>query len=264
MYWIAHLDDSYTTGTWLGRLRHDLHMGARGSAHPMSAEVALQLNIQKHDVGKYEYHAFKIHAVKNSLFGLLVGAHWWFDYWPVTILLTLQDIGTQQQRLRQQWGKKSTNEKKAREGFGNLLEIQMIIPLYIDDYNHNRGGVDIADQMCSYYDIKLTAFRTWCHTLFSAYHTMVTNAYFIYKDVPQSSNTITHKNFHLQCTWMLIMTGNGLISTAQIVWSTRAKSTWLNVKEGTCLPLDRSCECGHYPVHLEEGKWFRCWHYCLE
>jgi len=42
----------------------------------------------------------------------------------------------------------------------------MIIPLYIDDYNHNRGGVDIADQMCSYYDIKLTAFRTWCHTLF--------------------------------------------------------------------------------------------------
>jgi len=83
---------------------------------------------------------------------------------------------------------------------------------------------------------------------------MVTNAYFIYKDVPQSSNTITHKNFHLQCTWMLIMTGNGLISTAQIVWSTRAKSTWLNVEEGTCLPLDRSCECGHYPVHLEEGK----------
>jgi len=46
----------------------------------MSAEVALQLNIQKHDVGKYEYHAFKIHAVKNSLFGLLVGAYWWFDY----------------------------------------------------------------------------------------------------------------------------------------------------------------------------------------
>jgi len=160
------------------------------------------------------------------------------DNAPVTILSTVHDFESQQERLRKQQGKKSTNAKKAQEAFGNLQEKEMMIPLCIDDYNHNMGGVDIADQMRSYYDTQLTSFRTWWPMLFWAYDIMVTNAYLIYKVMPQSSNTITHKEFHLQCAWGLILTGSGPISTSQIVRSTRAKSTHLNVKEGTSLPLD--------------------------
>jgi len=201
----------------------------------------------------------KVLAVKDSLFGQLVGAHLWFDNAPVTILSTVHDFESQQERLRKRPGKKSTNAKKAREAFGNLQEKEMMISLCIDDYNHNMGGVDIADEMRSYYDTQLTSFRTWWPMLFWAYDTMVTNAYFIYKDMPQSSNTITHKEFRLQCAWGLILTGSGPISTSQIVRSTRAKSTPSNVQEGTSIPLDQSCDCGHLLVHLEEGKQLGCW-----
>jgi hypothetical protein len=258
-YWIVYLDNIYTTVPWLGRLRHNWRIGACGTSSPSSAEFPPELKIPKQDVGKYKYHALKVLAVKDSLFGQLVGAHLWFDSAPVTILSTVHDIESQQERLRKRTGKNSTNAKKAREAFGNLQENEMMIPLCIDDYNHNMGGVDIADQMRSYYDTQLTSFRTWLLMLFWAYDTMVTNAYFIYKDMPQSSNTITHKEFRLQCAWGLILTVSGPISTSLIVQSTRAKSTQLNIKEGTSLPLDRSCGCGHLPIHLEEGKRLGCW-----
>jgi hypothetical protein len=90
--------------------------------------------------------------------------------------------------------------------------------------------------------------------LFWTYDTTVTNAYVIYKDMPQSSNTTTLKEFHLQCAWGLILTGSGPISTSQIVRSTMAKSTPRHVQEGTSLPLDQSCDCGHFPVHVDKGK----------
>jgi hypothetical protein len=259
MYFIVYLDNFYTTVPLLGRLRHDLHMGACGTARPSSAGFPPELKISKQDIGKYEYHALKVLTVKDSLFGQLVGAHLWFDNAPVTILSTVHDFESQQERLRKRPGKKSTNAKKAQEAFGDLQEKQLMIPLCIDHYNYTIGGVDIADQLRSYYDTQLTSFRTWWPMLFWAFDTMVTNAYFIYQDMPQSSNTITHKEFRLQCAWGLILAGSGPISTSQIVQSTKAKSTQSNVKEDTYLPLDRSCDCRHLPVHLEEGKRLGCW-----
>jgi hypothetical protein len=184
MYFIVYLENLYTTVPLLGRLRHDLHMGASRTARPSSTGFPPELKIPKHDIGKYEYHALKVLTVKDSLFGQLVGAHLWFDNAPVTILSTVHDFESQQERLRKRPGKKSTNAKKAREAFGDLQEKQMMIPLCIDDYNHNMGGVDIADQLRSYYDTQLTSFRTWWPMLFWAFDTMVTNAYFIYQDMP--------------------------------------------------------------------------------
>jgi len=113
MYWVLYQDNFYTTVSLLGRLRHDLHMGACGTAHPSSAEFPPELQIPKKDVGKYEYHALKVLAVKDSLFGQLVGAHLWFDNAPVTILSAVHDFESQQERLRKRPGKKSTNAKKA-------------------------------------------------------------------------------------------------------------------------------------------------------
>jgi len=229
MYFIVHLDNFYTTVPLLGRLHYDLQMGACQTACHSLAGFPPELNVLNQDIGKYEYHALKVLTVKHSLFCQLpVGAHLWFDNAPVTILSTVYDFESQQERLRKPPGKKSTNAKKAREAFGDLQEKQMMIPLCIDDYNHNMGGVDIADQLCSYYDTQLTSFPTWWPMLFRAFDTRVTNAYFIYQDMPQNSNTITHKEFRLQCAWGLILAGSGPISTFQIVQSTKAKSTWTN------------------------------------
>jgi hypothetical protein len=68
----------------------------------------------------------------------------------------------------------------------------MVIPLCIDDYYHQRGCVDIADQLRSNYDTQLTSICAWWPMLFWAFDTMVTNAYFIFQDMPQSSHTIKH------------------------------------------------------------------------
>lgn len=64
----------------------------------------------------------------------------------------------------------------------------------------------------------------------------------------------SHMVFRFQFSWMLILTLSGPISTTQTLRSTRAKSSQTNVQEVTSSPLDQSCECGHHPVHLEEGS----------
>ena len=135
----------------------------------------------------------------------------------------------------------------------------MPIPLCIEDYNQHMGGVDVADQLRSYYDTQLTSFLTWWPMLFWAYDTMTSNAYIIFKDMPQSPDTITHKEFRLQCAWGLILAGAGQISTSQASQSSKPKSVRSNVKEDTSLPLGRSRDCRHFPIHLEGGKRLGCW-----
>jgi len=138
----------------------------------------------------------------------------------------------------------------------------MMFTLCIDNYNHDIYGVVIADQRYSYYDTQLTSFCTWWSKLFWAYDTMVTNAYFICQDMFQSPNTIAHKVFHLLCTWGLILTGSGQISTLQIIQCTRAISTRSQIKESTYLPRDQSWDCGRRLVPLEKGKRLGCWLCC--
>lgn len=49
----------------------------------------------------------------------------------------------------------STNGRKIRGIWGDQPTKILPIPTFIDDYNHNMGGVDIADQLRSYYDLLL-------------------------------------------------------------------------------------------------------------
>jgi hypothetical protein len=66
------------------------------------------------------------------------------------------------------------------------------------------GGVDIADQLCCYYDIQHISWRTWWPLFFYAMVTMITNAYIIYCDIPEVPK-LGHKAFRLTCAWGLIL-----------------------------------------------------------
>jgi hypothetical protein len=105
--------------------------------------------------------------------------------------------------------------------------------------------------MCSVYDTQLTSFCTWWPMVLWVYDIMVTNGYFTYKNMPQSTNTITHTEFHLQCTWGLNQPGSGPSSTSQIVQSSTAKSTCSNIPEGISIPLGRSKDCELLPVRQQ-------------
>ena len=80
----------------------------------------------------------------------------------------------------------------------------MPIPLCIDEYSQHMGGVAIADQLRSYYDTQLSSFRTWWPMLFGVFDTMVTNVYFIFKDMPQTPQ-MTQNGFSLQAGWGLVL-----------------------------------------------------------
>ena len=66
------------------------------------------------------------------------------------------------------------------------------------------GGVDLANQLRNYYDTQLTSFRIWWPMLYRVFDTMVINAYFIFKNMPQTPQ-MTHKGFRLQAGWRLIL-----------------------------------------------------------
>ncbi|CAG8816529.1 24477_t:CDS:2, partial [Cetraspora pellucida] len=55
----------------------------------------------------------------------------------------------------------STNARKVHQVFGDNVRKELKIPKLIDDYNHYMKGVDIADQLRSYYNCQLTAHHTW-------------------------------------------------------------------------------------------------------
>jgi len=160
-------------------------------------------------------------------------------------------------RNRKRPGKKSTNVKRAREAIGQDQQKEMPIPVCFDDYNHHMGGVDIADQLCRYYDTQLTSFRTWWPMMFWGPDTMATNTYLIYSDI-EDLPPISHKEFRLQCAWGLILTGPSPQTKTRSQDAAPKPTKKVYIKSDTALPLDRFGP-GHMPIHLPPGKKLACW-----
>ena len=82
------------------------------------------------------------------------------------------------------------------------------IPACIDDYNHHKVGVDLADQFRSYYSTQLISNRTWYPIFFWILDTMLINAYKIWLDLDQEGvKDISHKDFRMYIAWELILRG---------------------------------------------------------
>src|SRR6266498_112357 len=54
---------------------------------------------------------------------------------------------------------------------------KLLIPKVIDDYNYNMNGVDVADQLRSYYNTQQTVRRNWMPLFFWLLDTVIVNAY---------------------------------------------------------------------------------------
>jgi hypothetical protein len=264
-HFVAYMDNFYTTIPLLGRLRHDLQIGGCGTARPKSKGFPTELYMAKADVTKHEYHSTKIKVIKDPVLTCNeeVGAMRWIDNAPVTMLTTVHDLSSTTMSLRMRPGAKSTNAKNARKFFGDENQKMLPIPTCFDDYNHHMGGVDIADQLHTYYDIQLVSARTWWPMFFWALQSMIINARIIYSDHPDAPE-LSHKEFRLRCAWALI---NAAVSIPSR--STRASTTTSRagssesgpvVTAATQLPLDRICAsgCGHLPSLLEGGR-LVCW-----
>jgi len=92
MYWVAYLDNFYTTIPLLGRLRHDYRIGGCGTARPSSAGFPDDLKIPKQNIAKFEYHSSKARVVTDPIFNQQVDVLLWFDNAPVTIMTTVHRL----------------------------------------------------------------------------------------------------------------------------------------------------------------------------
>ena len=70
----------------------------------------------------------------------------------LTTVHTAHNVTGFVERERRCRAKSSTNAAIARKPFGDAAKKEMMIPVFIDDYNYKMGSVDIANQYMESYE----------------------------------------------------------------------------------------------------------------
>jgi hypothetical protein len=86
----------------------------------------------------------------------------------------------------------STNKQHLNTVWGQSAKARIDIPGMIDDYNHYMGGVDIADQLISYYRSNLRCRRTWMPLMLHCFDIIRVNSYIAVKS---RNEKMEHKSF---------------------------------------------------------------------
>jgi hypothetical protein len=100
----------------------------------------------------------------NDLFGVIkdeVLCTIWQDNNQVFLMTTIHDLKTGTLRLCRRPRETRSYAAVTRPVFGDDVRKLLTIPDLIDDYNHHKGGVDIADQLRSSYRTHLKGKRNW-------------------------------------------------------------------------------------------------------
>ena len=104
-------------------------------------------------------------------------------------------------RNRRRPAKSATNSRTSREVFGDSSTKELLIPRFIDDYNHFMGGVDSADQLKSHYNTQRRHFKNWKPLWHFLLDITITNCFKLHRHcslsqrVPLPSIRYTHKEF---------------------------------------------------------------------
>ena len=84
----------------------------------------------------------------------------WKDQAMVLFMSTISNGTKRIVRQRRRPTRTATNARTSRIVFGNAVVKDLAIPDYIDMYNHFMNGVDLADQIRSYYSTQKIHFKT--------------------------------------------------------------------------------------------------------
>ena len=101
----------------------------------------------------------------------------WKDQAMVLFMSTVMDSSKQVIRQRRRPTQTSTNARTSRMVFGDAVVKDLAIPNYIDMYNHFMNGVDVADQLRSYYNTQKSHWKSWKALQHFLLDTTITNAY---------------------------------------------------------------------------------------
>jgi hypothetical protein len=98
----------------------------------------------------------------------------------------------------------TTPVERRQKGSEGKVVVQ--IPSMVRQYNKYMGGVDLADQLKSYYEIDMRCrYKYYLKVVFDSLYTTVVNGYLNYKSLNPETK-ITHLNFRQQVVHGLIIT----------------------------------------------------------
>lgn len=155
-----------------------------------------------------------------------VAAIVWQDKNLVQFLTTAHDpqsrafISRRRPQARTTWLKRVVSEH-----WGPLGSKVMLHPQYSVDYNSYMNAVDVHDQLRSYYNTQLKAFRIWMPLFFFMLDAAVINAFLIAKQQhqPLKDAFITQQRaFRLRLAWCLTLQGSHGIDQN---WTSRLSNT---------------------------------------
>ena len=111
------------------------------------------------------------------------------DVWMVSTIHTGYETVTNKRRKPRIT---ETNRNNLPIVYGNEHTITIDIPKVIDDYNHWMGGVDVADQLISYYRPNVRCRRVWMPIFFHCIDIIRINGYCICKS---RNEKLQHKEY---------------------------------------------------------------------
>jgi hypothetical protein len=138
----------------------------------------------------------------------------WQDNNTVLACSTVHNVGEYHTIIRSRRRPQitSTNGPLVRKVFGSEPRKNLPIPIFIDDYNHFMGGVDIADQFRTYYSTQRISLRSWYPLFFWILDTAILNAYLIGQKL-HSDKYMSHKEFRV-ALWQKLFSYSIYVSTS--------------------------------------------------
>jgi len=178
--------DSFFSNTALFATLQELGIGACGTARKDQIPVELQ---------QYDSANSKI-AEWGDLASVLednVQCARWQDNAGVFMMTTIHDVNDCVVANRKRPKKKGN--PAACEVSGTTVRKLLTIPLMINDFNYHMGGVDIADQLRSYYYTQLPSSRSWLPLFYWLLDTTIVNSYILFR---MYNPLASHKKFRLE------------------------------------------------------------------
>jgi hypothetical protein len=108
------------------------------------------------------------------------------------------------ERKRRRPAKTSTNGRIVREVFGTDSVKELRIPCFIDDYNQNMGGVDLANQFREAYETHKPSLRNWWPLFYWLIDVACVNSYILYRLHTTEKHPLSHLQFRQELARKLL------------------------------------------------------------
>jgi hypothetical protein len=108
------------------------------------------------------------------------------------------------EKKRRRPAKTSTNGRIVREVFGTDSVKELRIPSFIDDYNQNMGGVDLANQFREAYETHKPSFRNWWPLFYWLIDVACVNSYILYRLHTTEKPPLSHLKFRQELARKLL------------------------------------------------------------